>query len=236
MLSAMERPFARTPAGHAQPLALLPRLSASLLTGLLAVCVPGAAIAQATEATPPAAVSCCIVPAGTRVDLQVIDTVNSRTAKRGDRVRIRLSAPLTTNGMLVLPAGLDGEAEVIHAERSRGGGKPGELLLAARFLDLPGGGRVVLKAMTLGGSGKDNSGGALGVAIVAGPFGMLVRGGELEIPPGTPAQAKLGADLTMPAAMASGTGAPPGDGIDDHAGTEPRAHGADAPGPAGTPQ
>lgn len=189
----------------------------------------------ATPLAPAAPVApCCRLPAGTPVQLQVLDTVNSRTATRGDRVRIRLSAPLAVGDAVVLPAGLDGEAEVIHAERSRGGGKPGELLLAARFLALPGGERVTLKAMTLGGSGKDNGAGAMGVAIVAGPFGMLVRGGELEIAPGTPAQAKLATELAVPAAPSAPV-VDAGEAPEVHAGTDPRARGAEVPHPAGTP-
>lgn len=191
---------------------------------------------DATRAAPAPIATCCRVPAGTPVQLQVLDTVNSRTAARGDRVRIRLAAPVAVGDAVVLPAGLDGEAEVIHAERSRGGGKPGELLLAARFLALPGGERVTLKAMTLGGSGKDNGAGAMGVAIVAGPFGMLVRGGELEIAPGTAAQAKLATELAVPTASPAAPVVGAGEAPQVHAGTDPRARGAEAPHPAGTPQ
>ena len=223
MPQAMERPTTRPTVGHARRLAVVAVLAAGTTFA--------SASAQAPVATPPPADACCSVPAGTVVELQLLDAVNSRTAKRGDRVRIRLSAPVTLNDVVVLPAGLDGEAEVIHAERSRGGGKPGELLLAARFLRLPGGGDVTLKAMKLGGSGKANNGGAFGVALVAGPFGMLVRGGELEIAPGTPAHAKLGVPVPM-AGPIPATAAPRGGDLapqQQDAGTDTRERGADAP-------
>ena len=190
------------------------------------------AFVHASEATAP---PCCTAPAGSLVELQILDTVNSRTAKQGDRVRIRLSAPLMVDGHEVLPAGIDGEAEVIHAARSRGGGKPGELLLAARFLRSPAGIEVPLKAMKLGGSGKDNGAGALGVALVAGPFGMLVRGGELEIAPGAAAQAKLGAPVATPgSAPDSVSPVPSGEPSQDDAGKDGRAGDADASLPTGT--
>lgn len=225
----MDRPTPRLLAGHARHLALLAAMAA------MVAAVP--TIAHAADPVPVAPAACCSAPAGTLVELQILDTVNSRTAKQGDRVRIRLAMPLVIDGHVVLPAGLDGEAEVIHAERSRGGGKPGELLLAARFLRTPAGADVALKAMTLGGSGKNNGAGALGVALVAGPFGMLVRGGELEIPPGTAAHAKLGAPVTVAINVPAGATPPAsGDTPPNDAGTEPRDRGAEASHPTGTSQ
>lgn len=224
---AMDRPTPRPPAGHAYRLLLV--------VALAAIAVTAPAIASASEPAPATAGACCTAPAGTLVELQILDTVTSRTAKPGDRVRIRLAAPVTVDGQQVLPAGIDGEAEVIHAERSRGGGKPGELLLAARFLRAPSGDVVALKAMKLGGSGKDNGAGALGVALVAGPFGMLVRGGELEIPPGAAAQAKLAAAVTVPGTPGSAAMPAAPEQLPTHdAGTDPRDRGAEASPPTGT--
>lgn len=142
---------------------------------------------------------CCVVAAGSLVQIEIVDPVNSATATRGDVVRLRLTAPVLAGDTVLLPAGTPGLGEVIHAERARGGGKAGELLLAARHLDYADY-RIPLRGMKLGGNGSHRAGAALAVAIAAGPVGMLVRGGNLEVPVGTLAEARLAQPLD-PAAL-----------------------------------
>lgn len=139
----------------------------------------------------------CMVVGGTFVDVAILDPITSAMAKRGQRFRIELLAPLRVDGFEVLPVGTVGEGEVIHADRSRGGGKPGELLLAARHLDHAGQ-RIGLRGMKMGGSGDDRLGAALATSMAIGPFAHFIRGREIEIPAGTPAHARLSADLSLP--------------------------------------
>ena len=58
----------------------------------------------------------------------------------------------------MVPAGTPGVGEVVHAERARFGGKAGELILAARYLDFQGT-RIPLRTLRFGAQqGRDNSG------------------------------------------------------------------------------
>ena len=172
----------------------------------LALIGAGAARAQdalpgATVSAPPAAVAgaaCCRVAGGTVVQLETTELVSSRDRKHGDRFGLRLGAPLVVDGRLVAPAGTPGVGEIVHADRARGGGKPGELILAARYLQL-GTIQVPLHGMKLGATGKDNTRTSLAVATAIGPFALFIHGGEIEIPPGTPAQARIVADIDLPA-------------------------------------
>ncbi|MFD0725433.1 hypothetical protein [Lysobacter brunescens] len=173
--------------------------------------------AAATEAA-----VCCILPDGTLVELAIGEPLTSKTAQRGQRFKLLLAEPLRLGDTVVVPAGTEGVGEVIHADHARAAGKPGELLLAARFLQGPAG-EIKLRGMKLGGSGKDRGNAAMGVAMGLGPLGFLVRGGQIEIPEGTRAHAKLAGPLQMtasplttvsdpvdaPAAPASGTDMPP---------------------------
>lgn len=174
--------------------------------------------------------SCCVLNEGTSVEIEVASTLNSATLTRGERFQIRLVEPLVVDGLVVVPTGTTGEGEVIHAERSRGGGKPGELLLAARHLDINGT-RLPLRGMKLGASGQDRTGVALATAFAAGPFAHFIRGREIEIPSGTRAHARLSvtARITpMPAAL--GDTSPPAIATPD-----PEAHRAPDDSPADTP-
>lgn len=138
-----------------------------------------------------------LVPDGTIVGLEVLDTLNSAQRRRGDKFRLRVTAPIIINGGEVIPAGTIGVGEVIHVAAARGGGAPGELLIAARVLDV-GDQAVALRGLKLGVTGGDNSGMALGVSLAAGPFAMFIRGHEIEIPAGTRVEAKIAHAVTLP--------------------------------------
>ena len=161
---------------------------------------PVAPAGNVENSAPPAAASapesCCALPDGSPVQLEVVDAISSKTAQRGQTFALRLTHPLSTAEGVLLPAGTTGVVEVIHAERSRGGGKAGELILGARYLQGPDG-PIKLRGMKLGGSGRDKTAAAMGASLIL-PLGGFVRGSEIEIPAGTPASAKLAGAIRLP--------------------------------------
>ena len=140
--------------------------------------------------------ACCRVPANTIIALEILDLLNSSRHKRGDKFRLRVVTPVMIDGTSLISAGTLGVGEIVHAAAARGGGAPGELLIAARSLDL-GGQSAPLRGLKLGVTGGDNSGMALGVSFAAGPFAMFIRGREIEIPAGTRVHARLAQDVTL---------------------------------------
>jgi len=134
--------------------------------------------------------------AGTPVELEILTPINSSQHKRGDKFDLRLSSPLARDGAICVPAGTTGAGEVVHAMPARGGGKPGELLLAGRYLDFTGQ-RIPLRGMKAAATGDANYGAALGASFAIGPFAMFIRGREIEIPAGTRVTAKLAQDLVL---------------------------------------
>lgn len=149
--------------------------------------------------------SCCRLPAGSPVELQLGETLSSTRHKRGDRFALRLSQPLAVEGAEPIPAGTPAVGEVVHGARSRGGGAPGELLIAGRYLEYNGR-QIPLRGLSVGQSGREQINGAMGAAFVIGPFAMFVRGREIEIPADTALRAKLAQALDLPLA---GTAEPP---------------------------
>jgi hypothetical protein len=193
---------------------------ASILGRLMASAValaPASTVLASSPDTPPVAPpvtastpapSAPALPAGTVIELALTQQVGSKISKRGDRFGIRLTEDLKLDDATLLPAGTEGEGEVVHAAPGKMGGGPGELLLAARFLDRDGV-RVPLKAFKVGRSGKNNVDNAVLVGMVVGPFALFVQGGEVVIPAGTIANAKLAADLPAPPAPVPSTPAAP---------------------------
>lgn len=165
------------------------------------------ASAQAQD-TPPEAVAADVagdaalplrltVPAGTELVFEMGQAVGSKTSQRGDRFTLRLALPLRIDGHLLVPAGTPAMGEVVHADRARGGGQAGELILAARYLEWDGR-QLPLKAFSAG-VGKNRTNAALGVTLAAGVAGFLVRGGEIEMAAGSLITAKLRETTELPA-------------------------------------
>jgi hypothetical protein len=185
----------RSVASPGLPGHLLSRRAAShaLVLLVLALATPGA-LAQSTpiaaaetEAAPGS--EQVAVPAGTTLVLELVNGLSSRTSRRGDRVELRLADALRWQGRLLVPAGTIAVGEVVHADRAKGGGQAGELVFAARYL-LWDGRELPLRA-TQAGVGDNRTQSALGLAVVAGVAGFLVRGGEIEVAPGALFSTKL---------------------------------------------
>jgi len=136
-----------------------------------------------------------IVPAGVEVELE-LPAINSKTAVRGGSFVIKLAEPVTLNGRILMPAGSTGAGEIVHGERARGMGKPGELILAARYLEVDGR-KVALRGLKVGSMGKDATTDALVVSFIAGPLVGFMKGGEVDVPAGTRARAVVSADVSF---------------------------------------
>jgi hypothetical protein len=168
----------------------------------------GVAAAQETAPVPapaaaPAAV-CCTIPARTVLEIEILDAINSKDNRNGESFRFRLAEPLMMDGQVLIPAGTPGTGEIVHAARARMGGKAGELILAARFLDFNGR-QIPLRTFRFGRSqGRDNSGtvntiGMISAATIpaVGMVGYLIAGGEVRIAVGARATAQTSTELVL---------------------------------------
>ena len=170
---------------------------------------PPAAAAQSVALTPPPSppappspAACCVIPTGTVIYLELTEELGSKTNLRGDRFGIRLSDPIRVDGRIVVPAGVTGAGEVVDAARAGMGGKPGELVLAARYITF-GGAQIPLRSFKLGGHGLNNSKDAQTAVLLVGVVGLAMRGGDLILPVGAEAQAKIAGNITLPPAPAA---------------------------------
>ena len=148
---------------------------------------------------------CCTIKALTPVRLAITSPLASNTVSTGQTFSFALSEPILLDGGRSIPAGTPGQGEIVHAAHSGMAGKAGELVLAARYLDYHGV-RIPLRSMRFGKGGKDQTGtanavalGAALVAPVAGIFALAITGGEVRIPIGAIAEAKISADTQIDA-------------------------------------
>ena len=150
--------------------------------------------------------TCCAIPALTAVSIEILSTVNSQANKIGEKFAIRLKEPISVDGQIIVPAGATGSGDVVHAAKSRFGGKPGELIIAVRYLEYQGQ-RIPLRSMKFGsGTGKDNGTTALAVGVaVSSVLSMFITGGEVNVPAGTIAQAKTSTEVIITQPESKGT-------------------------------
>lgn len=188
-------------------------LAASLVTAVATSTLAQQPVpAPTVAAVAPPAPGFVRIPAGIDVDIEVATQITSKTAKIDAEFPIRLAAPIIVDGVTLVPAGVTGIGQVVHAAKARAMGKPGELILAARTLGC-GPVTVPLRAFRLNGQGTNRAGLVVAAGAAAGMFAaplMFLSGGEVVIPEGTHALAKVKAVVDVPAAGCSLTGLPLG--------------------------
>jgi hypothetical protein len=168
--------------------------------------VAHAQTAPPTEAAASAA-ACCTIPALTEIKIEIGATINSQTNRIGEHFPIRLTDPIVVDGKTIVPAGATGQGDIVHAAKSRFGGKAGELLLAVRYIEHQGV-RIPLRSLRyVPMHGKSRVDEAAAVAIaVSSVLAFMMTGGEVNIPAGTHAVAKTAAEVVvapLPVAPAS---------------------------------
>lgn len=136
------------------------------------------------------------LPAATPIVIAIDAELGSKISTSGQMFPIRLATAVVVDGVEVMPAGITGEGQVVHAKKAGLAGAAGELVLAARYLDLNGR-RIELRSFRFIeageaslGKGQDNTGVSNLTTAVAGPIGFFIGGGNTNVQPGTLANAK----------------------------------------------
>ncbi len=148
----------------------------------------------AAGSAPLSGIEALTIAAKTIVEIEITQSLDSKTTKPGERFTIRLAEPIIVDGRTLVPAGMTGEGEVIHAAKARFGGKAGELVLAARYIDC-GAVRVPLGYFKFGAAGENRTGTALAASLLVPIAGFFIAGGEMRVTPGVRANARVRSDI-----------------------------------------
>jgi hypothetical protein len=142
------------------------------------------------------------VPVGTIIEVQIVDTMSSKIAKQGETFALRLAKPIQVGGQILIPAGALGAGEVIDSQKGGFGGAAGKLVLSARYIEVNGA-RMPIRAMRIGVAGDDYVKTAITIGFISPISSLFVTGGNVEVPAGTVAGAKVAADFVVPPASPS---------------------------------
>lgn len=157
------------------------------------------------------------VPAGTRLVIRTVETIDSRQHGAGHRFRAQLEGALVVDGVTVVPRGTFLHGQIVAAQQS--GRMVGSSSLVAQFTDVMINDELIpistgtLAAQTSGEAGRtvgrtaraaaiggliDGSSGARTGARVGAGASILTSGASINIPRGTILETTLSTPLTVP--------------------------------------
>lgn len=165
-----------------------PTLAPPPSTAVLTDPAPQDVLVDTAPSAPPA--DPILFPSGTEVVVRVEEAVSSKTHVAGDFFKISLAEPIIHQHQIIIPAGAQGEGQIVHASKPQFGGKAGELILAARYV-VHQDRKVPLRGFQLGAEGGSNQGLANAAAIFAAPLPLVIMGRSAVVPSGTTGIAKL---------------------------------------------
>jgi hypothetical protein len=130
------------------------------------------------------------------VKAQILEDIGPGKSRKGDSVKIELLEDFTIDNCLVAPKGSRVVSEIADVTRPGAFGKPGEVRLMFKYLEILGPEEPKVKladTKKLGGKGEKNIAAAAGLsmfsAVLLGPVGLatglLIRGDSLDVKGGT---------------------------------------------------
>jgi hypothetical protein len=119
---------------------------------------------------------------GTEIELMVVREVNSRTAKVGDRFRLRVNAPVTVDGVATISVGAVAWGEIISVGGTGSAGGRGRL--GARLLNVETRWGPLALSGASGTEGPSNTAGVVLGVLGFGLLGLLNKGGNATLKAG----------------------------------------------------
>jgi len=130
------------------------------------------------------------------VRLEFCDTIDSRTAKRGDLIHLKVAEDTSVDGKVRFRRDAEAAGIIEGVEKPGRFGKKAVIRMRLDWAKDINGEHIPLQSYSTGHRFEAGAGGAsLGAAVFLGPIGLLggalVKGGHIEIKKGTRIQARL---------------------------------------------
>jgi hypothetical protein len=139
-----------------------------------------------------------VIAAGTVVQISIVNLISSKVAQPRDMFPIELAEPIKVGDQILVPAGVTGEGEVVDAGDGGFGGAPAKLVLAVRYINVNGERMPLRGASFAEGKSTATSVAVVSAIPVVGLASLFMKGGNIDVPAGTRASAKVSADFVIP--------------------------------------
>ena len=145
----------------------------------------------------------CLLKALTPITVQIMASVDSEIAEAGEAFPITLEQPVSLGKDRYLSSGWLGQGVVVHAAKKGRGVKPGELVLAAQYLEVQRH-RIPLRSFSLASLTGRREGPEVS-RITVTPNVVTISSGRawpVTVPAGSIATAKIARDTAIPCSFA----------------------------------
>jgi hypothetical protein len=137
-----------------------------------------------------------VLKEGADVKLKFAEDISSKTAVVDDPVTLTLDEDLKVDDVVVVKAGAKAYAVVSNVKKAGMMGKGGELNIRLDYLKADGA-KIKLRGMKAR-QGQDKTGTAIALTVLLGPVGLIKHGKDIDIASGTPLNAFVADDTTLP--------------------------------------
>lgn len=170
---------------------------------------PPSQTATATAAAAPTqSTAASVLQDGTPIKLQLVNKLDSHTAKNGDEIQFEIVNDVVVGGVIVLRRGSLATGVVTQAQASKTMGRAGRLSFMINDIKLVNGAKVPVRAFNRT-SGENRTGEMIGMMlempIVSAPFFLLMHGTNTTFPRGTEITAFVNGDLRLNLDRSGGT-------------------------------
>jgi len=129
------------------------------------------------------------IPAGTVVTFRTSNAISPKVYHVGDNVHLTVAYDVVVDNHVVIKAGTAAKAEVIESRNKGPVGQAAKIAISLRRVDAVDGTTIPLYGTRLA-EGDSNVATAVIVTILCCVLGLLIHGGEAELPSGTEIQAE----------------------------------------------
>lgn len=123
-------------------------------------------------------------PDGEKIRLVLMEDISSATANQGDRVNFTVADDVKVGDTIIIAKGATAAGTITEAKKKGMLGRGGKLTMTMDQVKAVDGQNIRLRA-TSGREGDDKTGKTVAVAVLAGPFALLVKGKDIAAAKGT---------------------------------------------------
>lgn len=123
-------------------------------------------------------------PAGSKIQLELQETISSKTIYEGQSVNFKVKTDIVQNGLLLIRAGEDVAGQVVKAEKARELGREGQLHIKVSQV-MASNGQIVPLSGNIYKDGENRSTESIGIAALIFWPALFMKGKEAEIPSGS---------------------------------------------------
>ena len=135
-----------------------------------------------------------VVPAGTRIELETVQTITSELIQPGESVDFKVRSDVSINGVVVIKAGTLAKGVVTNSDRAKGIGKEGNVEIQVKSVSAVDGSLLPLSSNALARKGENNAVLSIVLGVLVCLLFLMIKGKNGVIPSGTAVDAVVAAN------------------------------------------